>query len=316
MKYFIITIDTEGDNLWQWDKKSLITTKNTLFLSRFQNLCEKYGFKPVWLTNFEMINDPNYVDFINTVEQKGTGEIGMHLHAWNTPPEYTLPFEQTGLPYLIEYPEEIMRKKVESMTTLIKSNTGITPVSHRAGRWAIDDRYFRILKDYGYKVDCSVTPHINWQHSPGQTYINGSDYSNHPEQPYWIDKEKKLLEVPVSIRKSHSFILPENLTLKDFLRSCKRTFCGQYIWLRPNGQNEKSLLHLIDLIYNSNSDYIMFMLHSSELMPNGNPTFRTNESIEMLYKVLDTVFYKASNYFTGITLRDYYNLKKEKDILD
>ena len=49
---FIITLDTEGDNLWE--SGPVITTQNTRFLPRFQALCEKYSFKPVWLTNYEM----------------------------------------------------------------------------------------------------------------------------------------------------------------------------------------------------------------------------------------------------------------------
>ncbi|MDR8263551.1 deacetylase, partial [Acinetobacter baumannii] len=48
---FLITIDTEGDNLWQ--KHDSITTENARYLPRFQQLCEKYGFKPVYLTNYE-----------------------------------------------------------------------------------------------------------------------------------------------------------------------------------------------------------------------------------------------------------------------
>ena len=29
------------------------------------------------------------------------------------------------------------------------------PVSHRSGRWAMDDRYFKILNDYNVLIDCS-----------------------------------------------------------------------------------------------------------------------------------------------------------------
>ena len=55
MKKFIITIDTEGDNLWEWKFGDAITTENVKYLPRFQNLCNDFGFKPVWLTNYEII---------------------------------------------------------------------------------------------------------------------------------------------------------------------------------------------------------------------------------------------------------------------
>lgn len=45
-KYFIITIDTEGDNLWEWKEGTPIGTENVKYLSRFQELCSQYRFKP------------------------------------------------------------------------------------------------------------------------------------------------------------------------------------------------------------------------------------------------------------------------------
>ena len=145
MKDFIITIDTEGDNLWGWHEGDVITTENTLYLQRFQDLSSEFGFKPVWLTNYEMISDSRYVDFICKAEEKGEAELGMHLHAWNNPPEYNLPRKNDGAAYLIEYPYEIMDEKIGVLTELIKKRTGITPISHRAGRWAMNDDYFDLL---------------------------------------------------------------------------------------------------------------------------------------------------------------------------
>ena len=152
MKKFIITIDTEGDNQWGWKPGNEITTKNVKYLSRFQSLCNNFGFKPVWLTNYEMIRDKAYIEFITKLEQDKKCELGMHLHAWNTPPNYDINVAQSGAPYLIEYPDEIMEEKIAAMTDEIKK-VGITPISHRAGRWAMDDRYFDLLVKYGYKVE-------------------------------------------------------------------------------------------------------------------------------------------------------------------
>ena len=58
---FLITIDTEGDNLW--DAAAPLTTHNASFLPRFQQLCERFGFRPTWLTNYEMSQSPQYTDF-------------------------------------------------------------------------------------------------------------------------------------------------------------------------------------------------------------------------------------------------------------
>ena len=60
MKKFLISIDTEGDNLWDWDEKSPIGTLNSSYLPRFQELCDRYGFKPTYLSNWEMVSNPKF----------------------------------------------------------------------------------------------------------------------------------------------------------------------------------------------------------------------------------------------------------------
>ena len=60
-KNFIITIDNEEDN--QWNNSEECTTKNAQFLPRFQMLCERYGFKPVYLTTYNMAKNPFFVEF-------------------------------------------------------------------------------------------------------------------------------------------------------------------------------------------------------------------------------------------------------------
>ncbi len=307
MKYFIITIDTEGDNLWEWHDGDLITTQNTMYLQRFQNICNKYGFKPVWLTNYEMISDERYVKFITDVEATNAGELGMHLHAWNTPPEYNLPVECDGAPYLIEYPVEIMEEKIRFLTNEIENRTGIRPTTHRAGRWAMNNEYFMLLTKYGYTVDCSFTPHINWASSVGRTKNSrGSDYTKCSETPFYKTYgEKKILEVPVSTEISHRYHIPEKINLRKIVGNTIRAYHGSPVWIRPNGKNIDQMIRFSDETLTKNKDYLMFMLHSSEMMPGGSPTFKTKESIEILYKDLERLFLHISKNYEGITLRDY-----------
>lgn len=308
MKKLIITIDTEGDNLWEWKQGDAIATDNVLFLERFQKLCNKYGFFPVWLTNYEMVQDDRYIDFIKQAVLGGKAEIGMHLHAWNNPPYYNLECAQSGAPYLIEYPENVMEDKIKFLTDLIVEKTGIRPVSHRAGRWATNKKYFELLSKYGYLVDCSVTPHVNWKNSLGQTKGScGSDYSSARDTTHLINtgNNAKLLEVPVSIIRSNKVFI-DLASFKNFAKSIWRGIKGTELWLRPNGTNLKEMMYVLDWVYASENDYAMFMIHSSELMPGGSPAFKDNNSIEKLYKDLELLFAYASGRYEGITLKEYY----------
>lgn len=315
MKSFIITIDTEGDNLWQWKQGDKITTENVKFLPRFQQLCDEYGFKPVWLTNYEMVSDPKFVAFTKSTLRENRCEIGMHLHAVNNPPiaELSVAFP-ANFPYLIEYTEDIIQEKLNLLHNLLENSYGEKIVSHRAGRWAMNGFYVNCLKELGYKFDCSVTPGINWYKTQGITEdSHGSDYSVAQELPFFLDNEKILLEVPVSIRKIH-YSEKSSFRLKPFLRYAKHRIAGYRAWLRPNGNNLKEMICLAEQLKNEETDYVMFMLHSSELMPGGSPTFKTAEEIENLYEDLKKLFNFIATFCEGRTLKEYAALRRKDDI--
>jgi len=289
---FLITIDAEGDNLWEISGS--ITTENARYLPRFQDLCERHALKPTFLTNYEMAETPFFCDFALDVLQRDKGEIGMHLHAWNSPPvsEDTL----KGQAYLIEYPENVMKNKVKFMTELLKKRFHGRPVSHRSGRWALNTTYARILVENGYLIDCSVTPHVSWSSVPGDPNgSGGTDYRTFPTKPYFIDLDQldrpgssALLEVPVTIVRKSTVPLVTS-------------------WLRPNGSNRNSMLEILHQASEESWPCVEFMLHSSELMPGGSPTFKTLDDIEVLYDDLEALFSKAAEKFQGMTLNEFYD---------
>jgi len=204
--FFLITIDTEPDNLW--NKQKNITTRNAEYLPRFQSLCESYGFKPTYLTDYDMANSSSFQDFGRNIIKKKTGEIGMHLHAWNTPPLVQLTKNDYYYrPYLIEYPVDVIKEKITSFTSYLKDIFGVRIISHRAGRWSFNETYAKILAEHGYLVDCSVTPNVSWKYHFGDPTKNGgTDYTHFPNNCYFLDLNdisqpgnSSLLEIPVTI---------------------------------------------------------------------------------------------------------------------
>lgn len=302
-KYFIITIDTEGDNLWNYKKGEEVQTKSALYIPRFQELCEKYGFKPVYLTNYEMILSSDFVQYIRPKVKAGLCEVGIHIHAWNNPPYYELNGPYNGNPYLIEYPYDVMREKFKVTYDLICDRIGVPPVSHRAGRWAMNDEYFKLLKEFDIKVDCSYTPGINWCNSCGVSVQSGSDYSGVPS---FSHMKEGVLEVPVTIKRIH-FTSEGGIKHK-----LKILLNGQHVWLRPMNKSIRELLGVSKKALKDKKDYLEFMIHSSEFMPGGSPTFKTVADIEKLFSDMDYIFgYLARNKAKGITLKDYYSIHKK-----
>ena len=172
---------------------------------------ERFGLKPVYLTNYEMAMADDFAEFARDVSARGAGEIGMHLHAWNSPPLDPLTTDDCHYqPYLTEFPEPVMRRKIETLTAILEDRFCQKMINHRGGRWAFDDRYASILLDAGYRVDCSVTPGLSWRAVPGApTGHGGPDYSGFPRRPYFLGADDAaaparagLLEVPVTSRVS------------------------------------------------------------------------------------------------------------------
>lgn len=315
---FLITIDTEGDNLWAQPRD--ITCRNAGFLPRFQELCERHGFKPTWLTNYEMAMDDTFVAFGREVIQRGTAEIGMHLHAWNSPPLQALTDDDfRHHPYLVEYPEAVMRAKIRTMTDLLEDRFGVKMRSHRAGRWAFNETYARLLVEHGYEVDCSITPHVSWRGNRGApSGQGGSDFRHFPRIPYFLDPqdisrpgESPLLEVPMSIRPSRLYRLAPWAYRLPVARKLAWRTSPPLTWLRPNGRNLEAMQGLVGEILAETPDHLEFVLHSSEFMPGGSPVFPDAASIERLYAHLEVLFEVIGRHFTGATLSEFRDGFKE-----
>jgi hypothetical protein len=314
----LITIDTEGDNLWSRPRE--ITTKNAAYLPRFQQLCERFAFKPTWLTTHEMVCCPAFVDFARDALRRESAEVGMHLHAWNSPPQEALTADDYGRqPYLIEYPSRLMRDKVACLTDLLESTFEHKMISHRAGRWGFDAAYARLLIDAGYRVDCSVTPYVSWAASKGATPgRSGCDFSGFPRDPYFVDPDRidhrggsTLLELPMTIRPCRHQRFWEwlrgaaNCCAPRTLGRLARRLFPPVVWLRPDGRNLGAMLQLLDQVRGEDAPYAQFMLHSSELMPGGSPRFSSHAKIERLYDDLERLFSVAAENYRGATLAEF-----------
>jgi hypothetical protein len=310
---FLITMDTEGDNLWS--KPAFPTTGNSKFLPRFQALCERNGLKPTWLTNWEMANCVVFQEFGRDVQRRNTGEIGMHLHAWDTPPLSPLTANDSKHhPYLFEFSERLMREKIRTMTELLEERFESKMVSHRAGRWGFTAQYARLLAEFGYRIDCSVTPHVSWASVGGDPRGSGGrDFSHYPTVPYFMDLDdicqegnSTLLEAPMSIVRRYSFAQPIESYVPLVRRYVNRVFPA-VVWMRPTGRNLRFLLEMLDQARAERWPYVEFMLHSSELMPGSSPTFRDEDSIEKLYEDLEALFEAAGAHFQGATLSEFHD---------
>jgi len=314
----LITIDTECDNAWA--RGAEISTANARFLPRFQGLCERFGYKPTYLVSYEMARDRFFVDFAKGVLKSSTGEVGSHPHAWNSPPAYSLTSDDMRYhPYMFEYPQEIIKQKVKVLTDLLEDTFSLKMYSHRAGRWGLNASYARILADCNYKLDCSVTPHRKWDPTPrptGDPPCPVLDFRGFPTEPYFLDAQDisrpgdlPILEVPVTLLAGHGRLLSAIYSLfsEGRVRRGIRFLFGRPVkWFRPHPVH-KEMMKVVTKKVSQDADYIMFMLHSSELMPGGSPNFKNTTQIDRMYAEVSQAFqYLADNGAQGATCYEYY----------
>lgn len=304
MKYFLITVDTEGDNLWQWHPGELITTENSAFIPHFQDLCEEFGFIPTYLTNYEMAMDQQWVSYGKNKAHDRKCEIGLHIHAWNSPPEYQLSNLYGGNAYISEYPGEIVASKIGFLKECLETRFEMPIRSARSGRWATCSSYYDALRKNEILIDCSVTPGIDLSRIPGTSINQGNDYRSSPVSPFYVYKD--ILEIPMTTR----FIKwsgeggPKN-RLQAMIK-------GEAMWLRPFALSKKYLQVLIDKVEKeTDCEYLEFMIHSSELMPGGSPYVKSQKDCQLLYEVMRWLFsYVSAHGYKGIGLYDYGEIIK------
>lgn len=314
--FFLVSVDTEGDNLWS--RPSLIRTENAAHLPRFQALCEKHGIRPTYLVSYEMAVCPVFRAFGRALVARGAAEIGAHPHPWNSPPLSDLTGDDaTHLPYLTDYPEEAIAAKLRYLTALLAETFGIRPVTHRAGRWGFDGRVAALLVSLGYRVDCTVTPGVDWRGLPGAPGgPGGPDYRGFPERHYFLDLANiaragasPLLEVPVTVRRfggrpaeALRALLPRGTLPRRIL---DRLF-PEEAWLRPSGGPPARLLRALRGCVRDRMPHAQFMIHSSELMPSGHPAIPDGAAVDRLYAEMEALFAEAARIARPATHREFY----------
>jgi peptidoglycan/xylan/chitin deacetylase (PgdA/CDA1 family) len=183
----LVTIDTEEDN-W-YPTKDGVSIENIRGVPEVQAIFDRHGIRPTYLTTYEVIKHPWAAEILGDIHRSNRGELGAHLHAWNTPPcpEPVTP-ETISLRTL---PVEKQRAKLATLTEAIRSATGIRPTSFRAGRWSIAPTMVRVLAEAGYLTDSSVLPYVSWRSVP-----DGPRFFRAPPEPYRINGDGDV-ETPV-----------------------------------------------------------------------------------------------------------------------
>ena len=76
-------------------------------------------------------------------------------------------------------------------------------------------------------------------------------------------------------------------------------------WLSPAESNLAQMQAAARQARAESAAHVEFMLHSSELMPGGSPSFRDASAIERLYENLEVLFAELATWCRGMTLQEF-----------
>jgi hypothetical protein len=256
----------------------------------------RYDIKPVYFVSPEVLGDSRATDILKEERDRGA-EIAAHLHAEHLPGHVNR--GKVNSFACSDYPDAVENEMIRELHYNISQSFGVRATSYRAGRFGADVATISILKELGYTIDSSVTPHIDWSRK------GGPDFRGFPDQPYFVDVDSndfkrasgisQILEVPVTIGSKRLPFLPDQWFF--------------WRWLRPSFMLGLELRKLVDDFLSSHSHkniiVLCIMFHSTELMPAMSPYVRSSFGQKLFAQRLeDMITYLHLHNAEFLTLKE------------
>ena len=188
----VTTIDAEEDFDWSGP---LVRTPSRVTSMRSQHkahrVFERYGVVPTYLVDYPVASQDEGRGPLKELLQSGQCEIGAQLHPWVNPPFVEVISNRNSYPGNL--PMVLEHDKLLALTNILEESFDVRPRVYRAGRYGYGPNTAKILRHFGYMVDTSVMP--RWNYAPQ----SGPDFRAFSADPYWIDRERTLLELPTSV---------------------------------------------------------------------------------------------------------------------
>jgi glycosyltransferase involved in cell wall biosynthesis len=181
----IVTVDLERDLGPAWEvlpRRSFRAVLEAL-PRRLAPLLARHGVRPTLFLGADVLLDPACTEAL----ARQDAELGTHLHGEYLPP-HAAAWLQRGEPRRLlelqaDYPPDVERAKLGTLTELFCQQLGRRPTAFRAGRFGPSRQTGRLLRELGYAVDASVVPGLVLRDLEGRLR---PDHRGLPEAPYWM----------------------------------------------------------------------------------------------------------------------------------
>ena len=302
----IVVIDTEEEFDWNAPADSNSTSVGAMqYINRVQDIFDSYGITPCYVVDYPIASQEEGYGPLIDIFRSNRCEIGAHLHPWVTPPVIEKLIPENTYPGNLD--KSLESEQLENLTNKISQNFEFQPTVYKAGRYGFGANTSAVLKKLEYGIDLSYCPPVNH----GQD--GGPDYSMAHAMPFWLDDEKKLLEIPIT----GSFVgMAGNASrsLYNFSQAAKKVrLPGIFsklgivdrLMLSPEGFSPKEHINITRFLYNKGVRTFTWSFHSPTVMPGGTPYVNSESELkkflESFYRYFDFFFDKMQGVATTPT---------------
>jgi hypothetical protein len=304
-----VSIDTEEDN-WGSFAVEGATNENIGHLLDLQEVFDRWGARATYLVNRSPLMERKSVDVLGRLSARDDVEIGAHCHPWNTPP-YT--GEGPGQSMMCNLTDDQNRLKVREVADRLHRELGVAPQTFRAGRWGLGPGVARALVAEGIRIDCSVSPFVDWSPVGGPDYSQAPyvPYRFHPARPLEPDPTGELIQLPTTV----GFLGGGHRLAGTVRHRLERSWLARLKiigaldtagflalrWLSPETSSGQDMVRLADSMIRSGSTFLQLTFHSCTLLPGATPFVRTEGDRTRLLRDIDELL--AHCHGLGCTFR-------------
>jgi hypothetical protein len=285
---FMLFVDTEEE--FDWNAPFSRTGHGVTALdgmARGQAWFAGAGVKPVYVTDYPVIDSDAAADMMGRWLADGAADIGAHLHPWVNPPHVEQVTAANS--YVGFLPEAVEKAKLEALCQRIADRFGARPIAYRAGRYGVGPNSARLLEEAGFRLDSSVRSRFDYsaQHGP--------DFQGLSQNPYWAGPRRSLVELPLStafvglLRGGGERLYRAAQGMGPMAGVLSRVRMLSRVPLTPEGIPAADAIRAIDVLIEEGVRVLNFSFHSPTLEPGHTPYVRNEADLTAFYRWWDVV---------------------------
>jgi hypothetical protein len=180
---------------------------------------------------------------------------------------------------------------MDGLRRMIEQRFGAAPVVFKAGRYGLDATSAAILAEFGFKVDTSVCPTMDFRP------IEGPDFSDYDWRPFFITD--KLVEVPCSVAFTgwargwgaglHRLASTPALSRLKGVGILARLGAVNKIMLSPEGNSFEEMRALARSLYQTGCRTFTLSFHSPSVAVGHTPYVRSQSQLDGFLRDIERV---------------------------